>query len=506
MSKRVPLPTHYSHFWKKLNGLDKVVVTHVVLLGLPTILYYCLRLGGLSLNRLYIGIATIYLISSLIVMLETTVALFRRFSTRQMPPRQRLPRLIQSLKFKLGLGGARLSPIQPPLPRCSFIVAAYLPNEQNIILSTLEHILLTVPRPEDGLELILAYNTPVSLPIENDLHRLAKLYPELRLHRVEDSQSKAENINAALEVVTGEITCILDADHHPAADCFVRAWRWLRCGYDVVQGRNVIRNHNCNALTRIIAIEFESIYGISHPAKSFLADTALFGGSNGYWRTSVLQKIRFNPIRLTEDIDASSRTLLQGYRIIHDRSIITTELAPTHFQAFWTQRKRWAQGWLEVSLKYQRRFWKSNHLNFWQKAYWTHLLYFREVYPFLAIQIFPIIFSAFLYQGSVSINPHGYSWITLQIAFFGGLYKTLAIMRTSFVKYPLWYFIHNAVFAMFYTTFKNMIAIVAVYDHLHQRTQWVVTPRSRTKTAIPKTTAVKPLVAVPTGRSGSRLD
>lgn len=119
---------------------------------------------------------------------------------------------------------------------------------------------------------------------------------------------------------------------------------WIAQGYDVIQGRNVIRNYDENFLAQNVAIEFEQLYGISHAAKSFLTDSSIFGGSNGYWRTSVLKQIRFNPNRLTEDIDASLRTLLNGYKILHDRSIVTSELAPASLKTFWFQRKRWAHG------------------------------------------------------------------------------------------------------------------------------------------------------------------
>ena len=37
--------------------------------------------------------------------------------------------------------------------------------------------------------------------------------------------------------------------------------------------------------------------------------------------------------------------------------------------------------WLEVSLKFQMGFWKSSHLGFLQKIYWTYLLLYRELYP-----------------------------------------------------------------------------------------------------------------------------
>jgi len=188
----------------------------------------------------------------------------------------------------------------------TFIVAAFLPNERHIILATIRHLLSEVERPEAGFEVILAYNTPTDLPVEKELRRLADGDPASRLLRVEGSESKAENVNAALAIGTGEVTCILDADHHPCPDCLARAWRWLHNGYDVVQGRSVISNHDVNFLTRMIAIEFEQIYSVSHTARSLALDTAIFGGSNGYWRTEVLREIGFDVTMMTEDIDASS--------------------------------------------------------------------------------------------------------------------------------------------------------------------------------------------------------
>ena len=466
---------------KWTGDLYKLVYTHVLLIGIPTIFYYCLRRGGFSLINVHMAIATFFLVSSLVIFVEATTALFRRFAVRKkLPVTTPLDRVLQRIKRQLRAGGARHRPSRSPMPRCSFLVAAYLPNEQDIILDTVRHILYKVQRPAAGLELILAYNTPVDLPVEEDLQRLTQIHPELRLLRVEGSHSKAENLNAALNLVTGEITCILDADHIPAPDCFFRAWRWLERDYAVVQGRNVIRNHDHDLLAQNIAIEFETVYGISHAAKSFLTDSTIFGGSNGYWRTSVLRKIRFNPAMLTEDIDASMRTLLSGYRIVHDRSIITTELAPVDFNSFWFQRKRWAQGWLEVSLKYQRRVWKSNKFTIWQKIYWTYLLYFCVLYSLIALQILPLFLSLFLYQGNIPPSDNVYLWISTLITFSSGIYQTLVTIKISALRYPLFYFIQHGILIFAYTTLKNMIAIVGLYDHLHGYNKWVVTPRSTT--------------------------
>lgn len=464
--------------------LHKLIYTHVLMVGVPTIFYYCLRLGGLDLVNVHVAIATFFLVSSLMIIVEASNSLFRRYAVKGERATGRHDRLMHRIKRTLKVDRCRLQHPSSSPPRCSILIAAYLPNEQDIILDTLRYILNTVQRPAAGLELILAYNTPVDLPVEADLQSLTQVYPELQLIRVEGSHSKAENLNAALELVTGEVICILDADHQPASDCFFRAWRWLEHDYDVVQGRNVIRNHAHNLLTQNIAVEFESLYGVSHPAKSFLTDSTIFGGSNGYWRAPVLKQIRFNPTMLTEDIDATMRTLLSGYRILHDRSIIATELAPIEFNSFWFQRKRWAQGWLEVSFKYQRRVWKSKHFTPVQKLYWTYLLYYCVVYSLFALQILPLILSLFLFHGYLPKSDNAYLWFCTLVTFFSGFYQTAVTMKVAADRYPAFYFIQHAVLIFIYTTFKNMISIVALYDHLHGYNHWVVTPRGRQSTRV----------------------
>ncbi|MGB3293633.1 MAG: glycosyltransferase [Phormidesmis sp.] len=468
MAKRVTSP------WP--IEIQKVIFTYALLIGLPAVFYVCLLVQGWSLLTPRMIVLTFFLFNAVMITIESSNAIFRRFATHRRQFSRPSERTITRLKARVGLRGSeRPSPIAP-VPPCSFLVAAYLPNEQDIIVETIHHLLFNIQRPADGLEIILAYNTPTDLLVEVELRGLAKQHPELKLLRVEGSQSKAENINAALNIATGEIACVLDADHHPAADCFMRAWHWIAQGYDVVQGRNIIRNYRENFLTANVALEFEQLYGISHAAKSFLTDSSIFGGSNGYWRMSVLKSIRFNPSRLTEDIDASLRTLLNGYRILHDRSIVTTELAPTSLKAFWFQRKRWAHGWLEVSLIYQRRLWRSPYFDSWQKFYWTYLLYYCELFAVISFQLLPVLLSFWLVP-SASREMHLYLLVASALSIFGGVYQVLAAAKVASRAYPLVYYIQHILFLPFYVILKNSIAVVAIYDYLIGNQAWVITPR-----------------------------
>lgn len=108
-----------------------------------------------------------------------------------------------------------------PYPSATAVIAAYLPNEGATIVDTVESFLsMDYPAP---LQIILAYNSPYELPIEKDLKEIALRDPRFVPLRVNNSLSKAQNVNTAIAEVTGEFVGIFDADHHPNPDSFVRA-------------------------------------------------------------------------------------------------------------------------------------------------------------------------------------------------------------------------------------------------------------------------------------------
>lgn len=385
--------------------------------------------------------------------------------------------------WRLGHGAASPAAMIA-LPACTAIIAAYLPNEQDIILATIRHMLTQVDVPPDRFQVILAYNTPESLVIEADLQEIAARDPRLLPLRVSGSHSKAENVNAALGAATGEIVAVYDADHWPAADCFHRAWSRLSEGADMVQGRCVIRNHEQNWLTRTIAIEFDTIYAVSHPGRARLSGTAIFGGSNGYWRRETLARLEMNPAMLTEDIDVSVRSLLDGCRLVHDRSIVSAELAPVQVVHWMSQRKRWAQGWLEVALKHTGPLMRSPYFTPGQKALWFYLLAWREIYPALAIQFFPLILTSAI----TGIPIH---WLGSPLLIAAGILNwgcgPFVLLATYSCAPPrtrrglgVWYWTYGP-FSLVYTTLKMTITVIAQVSHLQRDREWVTTPRSEAK-------------------------
>ena len=373
-------------------------------------------------------------------------------------------------------------PAEPktPYPPATAIIAAYLPNEAATIVETVEAFLnIDYPAP---LQIILAYNTPHELLVEKTLREIATANPRLQIFHVKNSTSKAQNVNKALSIANGKFIGVFDADHHPAPDSFTRAWRWLSHGTDVVQGHCVVRNGNASWISRMVAVEFEAIYAVSHPGRSIMHKFGIFGGSNGYWKTETLRKTRMHGFMLTEDIDSSIRIMTTGSRIISDPKLISRELAPTNLKTLWHQRMRWAQGWHQVSVKHLVKALRSKHLSLRQKLGTIWLLGWREIYPWISIQMFPIIAYWVVKFGGVN----RIDWLipifvmttlfTLSVA-PGQAYFAYKLSDPEIHSHKPWFWFYLLIGAFFYTEYKNMIARVAQMKELFKERHWKVTPR-----------------------------
>jgi cellulose synthase/poly-beta-1,6-N-acetylglucosamine synthase-like glycosyltransferase/GGDEF domain-containing protein len=369
-----------------------------------------------------------------------------------------------------------------PYPPASAIIAAYLPNEAMTIVETIQSFLrIEYPAP---LQIILAYNTPRDMPIENVFKEIASLDPRFVPLRVEGSESKSQNVNAAIGMITGKFVGIFDADHHPQLDSFSRAWRWLSRDSEIVQGHCLVRNGDSSWVARMVAVEFEAIYAVSHPGRTRLYGFGIFGGSNGYWRTDLLRKTRMHGFMLTEDIDSSMRVTESGNRITTDPYLVSRELAPGTIKALWNQRMRWAQGWFQVSREHLLYAIRSKKLNLRQKIGAVYLLGWREVYPWLSVQMFPIIaFWVVKYGGLNQID-----WLvpifvlttifTLSVG-PGQTYLSYRLGAQEIKNNKGWYFSYLILASIFYTEFKNIIARVAQVKELAGERSWRITPREK---------------------------
>jgi cellulose synthase/poly-beta-1,6-N-acetylglucosamine synthase-like glycosyltransferase len=233
----------------------------------------------------------------------------------------------------------------------------------------------------------------------------------------------------------------------------------------------------------MVAVEFETIYSVSHPGRARLHGFGVFGGSNGYWKTDLLRQTRMHGFMLTEDIDSSMRIVEAGHKIASDPYLVSRELAPVTLKALWYQRMRWAQGWFQVSTKHLERGLRSPHLSVRQKLGFAQLLAWREIFPWLSLQIVPILAYRIGWQGKTV------EWL---VPFF--LFTTLVMLSNRpaqilFTYYRAdpeirrhkgWFLFYFLISLLFYMEMKNLISRVAHLKELMKERQWKVTPRAST--------------------------
>ena len=166
-------------------------------------------------------------------------------------------------------------------PHIDLILVAYLPNEEEIIMKQIRYATSRIEYPADKLTINVVYNTPKPMAIEEELRALEDEHDNVRVIKVFDSHSKAENINHFLSLpgAKGEIITIYDTDHYPEPTALNWvAKRFLSGEVDIIQGRCCTYNYSESWITRMVAAEFDMIYGVMHLGRAHLHGYGFFGG------------------------------------------------------------------------------------------------------------------------------------------------------------------------------------------------------------------------------------
>lgn len=365
----------------------------------------------------------------------------------------------------------------------SIIVCAYLPNEVDIIVSRVQMLLNRI-RSDLGDQIILCYRSSGELNIESTLRGIAAQNDAFSVMRITTGEGKADQLNQALEHVKNDLVYLLDADALPDKDSIGRAASSFLLGFNVIQGRNMISNTS-HLLGKMVAVEFAAKYMVSHFVRSRLADVSYFCGSNAMWQAGVARNTGFTNASLVEDVEASVRADIEGCRITIEPSIAATELAPYRLRHWWLQRRRWAQGWIDVGTLHIRSILVHPGFSVWKKLNWVYVIYVRRL-SYSILTGWLIVLGIWL---NLSGNKLG--WVML--GFFvccqslSGLCQSLAVAvqckRIEERRIRASWLILFAVLYPIYDLLKNAVTIAAVAEVATGRRDWSVTPRLATTCA-----------------------
>lgn len=364
----------------------------------------------------------------------------------------------------------------PASASLTFVIAAYLPNEGTTILPLVRELLAN--RLDDRDQLIVVYREPVRSMTARELGELARRDGRLTVIDAIAATSKAEQLNAALGSIRCHRVYFLDADAVPAESTVATLRSVAFEDHTVVQGLNLIRNTS-HFLGRIIAIEFFAKYLVSMPARWRHGGVAHFCGSNACWDRTAIADLRFSSESLVEDVEVSVRAALSGRSVAVDASLICTELAPWTLVDWWRQRRRWAQGWLEVGRIHRRRLLRSDRLSSWSKAVWFYVIYGRRlIYSLLAFTGIALASAA----APTSDGPLVAAGSLVASQTLSGVFQSIAVSRRlsglSVAQVRQRWIIYYALVYPLYETLKIAVTIAALARSIRGNRDWVITRRS----------------------------
>ncbi len=237
-------------------------------------------------------------------------------------------------------------------PQHSFSLLVPARHEAEVLGSTLDR-LAAIDHPEFEVVAIVGHDDP-------DTHAVALAaaarHPE-RLRLVVDHnwpKSKPKALNTALRTCTSDIVGVFDAEDEVA----LRLLRHVDAAFtrtqaDVVQGGVQLMNYGTNWWAVHNVLEYFFWFGSRlhfHARQHFVP----LGGNTVFIRRALLvQSGGWDGDCLAEDCELGVRLSTAGANVFvaYDSDLVTREETPTNLRAFFKQRTRWHQGFLQVLRK-----------------------------------------------------------------------------------------------------------------------------------------------------------
>ena len=165
---------------------------------------------------------------------------------------------------------------------------------------------------------------------------------------------KAGALQIALNQTNAEFVAIFDADYTPPTDFLERTIPYLLQDEQlgIVQSRWAHLNRYYNRITSAVAIGIDVHFFVEQTGRYATRCFQNFNGSGGVLRKSALvESGGWQADTLAEDLDASYRMQLKGYRVLYLKDLSSPGEVPPTIPSFKKQQARWANGSLRTAKK-----------------------------------------------------------------------------------------------------------------------------------------------------------
>lgn len=240
-----------------------------------------------------------------------------------------------------------------PLPRVTVQLPLY--NEVYVAERLIEAV-TSLDYPKDLLEIQVLDDST------DETRRVARAAVERfraqgfdisHLHRQDRAGFKAGALQAGMEVARGDYLLIFDADFVPQPEIIRKVLPYFADpSVGMVQARWDHLNRDFSLLTRIQSIFLDGHFVIEHTARQRSGRFFNFNGTAGIWRRRCLEEVGgWQADTLTEDLDASYRAQLAGWKFIYLKDVAVPAELPVDMNGFKSQQQRWTKGSIQTGKK-----------------------------------------------------------------------------------------------------------------------------------------------------------
>jgi biofilm PGA synthesis N-glycosyltransferase PgaC len=263
-------------------------------------------------------------------------------------------------------------PVLSSYPPVSIIVPCH--NEGEDARETIEYLLLQ-KYPDYEIIAVNDGSTDNTLEI---LTSLAIEHEKVRVVNLEQNQGKAMALKTAALLSNSEFLICIDGDALLAPEAVIWMMQHFITGPRVgaVTGNPRIRTRT-TLLGKIQVGEFSAIIGMIKRAQRVYGRIFTISGVIGAFRKTALHRVGYwNNDMITEDIDISWKLQLDHWDVRYEPHALCWILMPETLRGLWSQRVRWAQGGVEVLIRYYK------NLSVWQsrRMWMVYVEYFVSVF------------------------------------------------------------------------------------------------------------------------------
>lgn len=256
--------------------------------------------------------------------------------------------------------------MNPPKLEHKPLVSVFIPahNEERDIADAVHSIFAN---RYSNLEVIVI-NDASTDRTQQVLEGLMTQYPALKVLHMEKNMGKANGLNLAFAMSHGEIIVTLDADS--MLDETAIEWAvWHFNNYPrvgAVTGNPRVRNRT-SLLAKIQTAEYASVIGLIKRTQRIIGKVMTVSGVVAAWRrTAIVNAGLWSNTAITDDIEMTWKMETKFWDVRYEPNMICWMLVPETLKGIWQQRKRWAQGGIEVI---------RTHIDVWK--YWRE----RRIWP-----------------------------------------------------------------------------------------------------------------------------